>query len=630
MINAYHLSSATPLGIFGMFALWAAASPRHWFIRTAAVGGAILITLLIPAYEVVILLTIETAVVVVGLAIWRQRRRSRAGIGTSSIEPRGRLRISMETLMLAVVVVAVVMAVAARTPAIPLSEWYQSSISGLSSGLAALICVWLVFGRARWRRRLLAVPAIVVTLAFLVVCLHWAGLLLISWYRADGSFALRITDVLHAVRPNTLASSISIALGMAILCSWMYLMQRAGWFNPFGEKASATVPANLQRRQLVTARIGLFAFCCLAFIFPIALFYRLLTPMPIPHVKLPEPNGFDDFVAAARMINSSQAAKLNGWNNRTDAQLHALVAEHARVFDRVSEGLRKACWNPYGYIPRTSDEEAALMPLISAMFARVTLAERMGSAEEELDAAWDFMQLTMEADRGTGSDYSIPAQVQQHAIRSLWDCRRRLSARQCTQLAMDLWKLETGREPWKVKSQRQQIIEENMNWKSRLQAILADWSDTDRYEWARQMQLLRMTEVRILIADLAIRAHQLETNSLPASLAKLTPDYLPAVPDDPYGKGAIKYVVSGYEHALYSVGPDGDDDGGRALSNLIGVMNGQTGKDGDVTDTLLFPPAAANQSSAEEIQSTDTDAGRATRESSRDGQSEKSSARAKP
>jgi hypothetical protein len=619
MINAYHLSSAAPLGIFGMFALWAAASPRHWFIRTAVVGGAILITLLIPAYEVVILLTIETAVVVVGLAIWRQRRRSRAGIVTSSIEPRWRLRISMETLMLAVVVVAVMMAVAARAPSIPLSEWYQSSLSGLSSGLAALICVWLVFGRARWRRRLLAVPAIVVTLAFVVVCLQWAGLLVISWYRAGGSFALRITDVLHSFRPNTLASSISIALGMAILCSWMYLMQRAGWFNPFGEKASATVPVNLQRRQLVTARIGLFAFCCLAFIFPTALFYRLLAPTPIPHVKLPEPNGFDDFVAAARMINSSQAARLNGWNNLTDAQLHALVAEHARVFDRVSEGLRKACWHPYGYMPRTSNDEAALMPLISAMFARVTVAERMASTNEALAAGWDFLRLTMEADRGTGCTYSIPAQVQQHAIRSLWDCRTRLSARQCTQLAMDLWKLETSREPWKVKSQRQRIIDENVNWQWRLQAILADWSGTERNEWARQMQLLRMTEIRILIADLAIRAHRLETSSLPATLAELIPDYLPAVPDDPYGKDTITYLVSGDEYALYSVGPDGEDDGGRALSNLIGVMNGQTGEDGDVTDTLLFPRAVATQSSAEETQSTDTNAGRATRESSPDG-----------
>jgi hypothetical protein len=629
MINVYDLSNAMPVAIFGMIALWAAVSPLHWFVRTAVVGAAILVTLLIPAYEVVILLTIETVVVVVGLAIWRKLRRSRDGMVSLLTSVRGRLRVSMETLMLAVVVVAVVTAVASRAPAISLGEWYQTSLSGLSSGIAALICIWLVFGRARWRRRLLAVLLVIPAFAFTHVCLQWAGPLLISWYRADGSFALRIENVINAIGPNTLAWCKPVAIGMGILCLWMYLMYLAGWFNPFGEKGSPTVPPNLQRRQLVAARIGLVALCCLAFIFPLALFYRLLLPTPIPHVTLPEPNGFDDFVAAARMISSNQAAKLNGWNNLTDAQLHALVAEHARVFDRVSEGLRKACWHPYGYMPRTSNDEAALIPLISAMFARVTLAQRIGSANEELAAGWDFLRLTMEADRGTGTSYSIPAQAQQQAIRTLWDCRVRLSASQCTELARDLWKLETSREPWKVKSQRQQIIDENVNWQWRLQAILADWSGTERHEWVRQIHLIRMTEARILIIDLAIRAHQLEANSLPASLAKLTPDYLPAVPNDPYGKGAIRYVLKGFEYALYSVGPDGGDDGGRALSNLINAMNGQTGEDGDVTDTLLFPPAAATQSSAEETQLTDTNAGRATLESSPDGQSEKSSARSK-
>ncbi|WP_410963635.1 hypothetical protein, partial [Salmonella sp. SAL4455] len=80
-----------------------------------------------------------------------------------------------------------------------------------------------------------------------------------------------------------------------------------------------------------------------------------------------------------------------------------------------------------------------------------------------------------------------------------------------------------------------------------------------------------MTEMRILVADLAIRAHRLETGSLPAALAELTPDYLPAVPDDPYGKDTIKYFVSSDVYTLYSLGPDGNDDGGRALSNLTGV-----------------------------------------------------------
>jgi len=59
MINAYHLSDAMPAALLGMFALWAAASKRHWFIRLAVVATAVLFVLLIPAFEVVVQLGVE-------------------------------------------------------------------------------------------------------------------------------------------------------------------------------------------------------------------------------------------------------------------------------------------------------------------------------------------------------------------------------------------------------------------------------------------------------------------------------------------------------------------------------------------------------------------------------------------
>jgi hypothetical protein len=39
MINVYHLSDSAPAILFGMIALWAAASNQHWLVRTATVGG---------------------------------------------------------------------------------------------------------------------------------------------------------------------------------------------------------------------------------------------------------------------------------------------------------------------------------------------------------------------------------------------------------------------------------------------------------------------------------------------------------------------------------------------------------------------------------------------------------------
>ena len=166
MITVYTLSDATPVALFGMFALWAAASKRHWFVRTAVVAGAILFTLLIPAYEVLITLTVETLVVVAGLAIWRRRRHPAVGVRPENTASRLRLRLSMETLMLAIVIVAVVTAVAARVPNIPAESWYSFTIDGFMSGTIGLACVWIICGRARWWIRAIASPA------FLCSCWH--------------------------------------------------------------------------------------------------------------------------------------------------------------------------------------------------------------------------------------------------------------------------------------------------------------------------------------------------------------------------------------------------------------------------------------------------------------------------
>jgi len=41
------------------------------------------------------------------------------------------------------------------------------------------------------------------------------------------------------------------------------------------------------------------------------------------------------------------------------------------------------------------------------------------------------------------------------------------------------------------------------------------------------------------------------------------PAYLKAIPADPFtAKGILKYKVTGKSYLLYSVGPDGKDDGG--------------------------------------------------------------------
>lgn len=74
------------------------------------------------------------------------------------------------------------------------------------------------------------------------------------------------------------------------------------------------------------------------------------------------------------------------------------------------------------------------------------------------------------------------------------------------------------------------------------------------------------TENALLTTLLALRAFRLEHGTYPATLNELVPTYLKRVPVDPFAlSGALRYRRTGKAFVLYSVGPDGKDDGGKPI-----------------------------------------------------------------
>lgn len=76
------------------------------------------------------------------------------------------------------------------------------------------------------------------------------------------------------------------------------------------------------------------------------------------------------------------------------------------------------------------------------------------------------------------------------------------------------------------------------------------------------------TQNGLLLVTLALHAYHLEKGRYPATLAELTPAYLKKLPDDPFAmQGALLYHPQRQGYVLYSVGPDGKDDGGAAIDD---------------------------------------------------------------
>jgi hypothetical protein len=84
-------------------------------------------------------------------------------------------------------------------------------------------------------------------------------------------------------------------------------------------------------------------------------------------------------------------------------------------------------------------------------------------------------------------------------------------------------------------------------------------------------------ENALLLVTLALHAYHLEHHAYPQTLDFLVPDYLKAIPQDPFGRtGALQYHTVDAKYTLYSVGPDGKDDGGQPIDDPQRALNGGT------------------------------------------------------
>jgi len=101
-----------------------------------------------------------------------------------------------------------------------------------------------------------------------------------------------------------------------------------------------------------------------------------------------------------------------------------------------------------------------------------------------------------------------------------------------------------------------------------------------RLAWAKRDALWRLMECR-----LALRAYRAERGAPPASLEMLVPAYMPSVPRDPFAPHPLTYAAQGERYLLYSLGPDGDDDGGRQLDGKLEVET-----DSDLGEPRVLPP----------------------------------------
>jgi hypothetical protein len=93
--------------------------------------------------------------------------------------------------------------------------------------------------------------------------------------------------------------------------------------------------------------------------------------------------------------------------------------------------------------------------------------------------------------------------------------------------------------------------------------VLIPQMDNQRFQNLDKRGLVRL---QLMETRLALELFRREHGQWPTGWQDLVPEYLAAIPADPFSKSSLIYRRQGDSFLLYSVGPDGRDDGCRLSS----------------------------------------------------------------
>lgn len=310
------------------------------------------------------------------------------------------------------------------------------------------------------------------------------------------------------------------------------------------------------------ARVLLWAACALVVLALIAgggygLFFYRHPPPPAP--ALPSPNGYDDLARAGGMCVRSQ----NRIAEMSLDELRVYVAKNRNALEMVRLALERECAVPLQFTEEFAAKRvqtgSGITYLWGVLEAEGLLAEREGRLSEAITSYLDWFRLGVKGlKKGLLVERIVGDCCRAGALNRLKALEGSLGAGECRQAIQGLYRAAADDEPI------EEVIEREDAWLRTWSSFAArmcvkvafgtkSWQVRFRSTIARQ---------RLLATELAIRAHWLEKGTRPKALADLVPEYLTSIPEDPFSAQPLLYRPGEKGYRLYSVGPDGRDDGG--------------------------------------------------------------------
>jgi len=490
-----------------LVAIWAGWSKRHWFLRFAVVGGVLSLGLTIPAYDAVLVFLIHSVIVIAVLTVVKRRHARAAAKSGDVTHPPARLQFSLRDLLLAMVIVSAVCALLANVPAALWAEWPALLLFGGSFAATTFAFVAIAVGPVRRK-----VP---------------------STEETGG---------------------------------------RRGWTRyPLRRKMVQTEEVTGRRRivwdMLAT---GIMLLVLFNVIVAAGVYYRVINPPPIPKAALPDPNGYDTLIQAGRPLENVTVPDAQ---TATLPVLRAFLTTYGHVLEAARVGLGQESRIPLTYSPAddTSPFISRCKQIGRAFIVEGKLAEAEGRGADAAESYLDAIRLGDLTPRGGLLVHSLLGwALKQKGMNSLYEMRNTLTRDQCRELIDTLRAIEAEQEPLEdlLTRETRWLYYDGSGKEGRAVAVFAssELIDFDR-ERAQFYADFHKARVRLLICELALRMYRVQHGGPPRELADLVPDFLPAVPEDPFSGKPLIYRPRATGYLLYSVGPNRRDDDGQPLND---------------------------------------------------------------
>ncbi len=312
------------------------------------------------------------------------------------------------------------------------------------------------------------------------------------------------------------------------------------------------------------ARVGAVLMLLLIAWLPVAYFVREFAWHAIAFPSPLADNSYSDLLQASRSIKSPPPSI----DKLSDAALRKYVARNRSALDRAVEALDRPC---QAVLPDDVNDNLLVAEMheleqlagLLAARSRARLADGSASAAAT-DALAAIRVGASIAQGGVMAHDMFGGVIEQTGVDELQKTILQLDDDNCRQLAEQLMAIDVQREPLETIMQRERrYLKQAYAWKHRVWALVPAAPQSLEALWEAAFNL-KCARLRLLACHLALRRHYLATESYPATLDKLIPQYLTEVPPDPFSDQALVYRKLPQGYQLYSVGFDGVDDGGKA------------------------------------------------------------------